>query len=114
MPIAAYPFVSDRNAAKLDHNPISPVPRDPVTTIVKRTGKKLRAVIFDGGLDNHTHCIRQNTDSEDLQLLFLFIFLLLLLLLLLLLFLSLLLLLFLLSKIIKTVFVASRCEDGKC
>ena len=48
-------------------------------------------------LDNHTHCIRQNTDSEDLQLLFLFIFLLL--------FLSLLLLL--LSKIIKTVFVAS-------
>ena len=82
--------------------------------------------------DNRTYCIRQNTDSEDLKLLFLFIFLLLLLLLLLLLFLlplvlllvllllfvllflSLLLLLFLLSKIIKTVFVASRCEDGKC
>ena len=54
--------------------------------------------------DNRTYCIRQNTDSEDLQLLFLFIFLLLLLLL----------LLFLLSKIIKTVFVASRREDGKC
>ena len=33
----------------LDHNPMSPVPRDPVTTIVERTGKKLRAVIFDGG-----------------------------------------------------------------
>ena len=28
---------------------MSPVPRDPVTTIVERTGKKLRAVIFDGG-----------------------------------------------------------------
>ena len=49
MPIAAYPSVSNRNAARLDHNPMSPVPRDPVTTIVERTGKKLRAVIFDGG-----------------------------------------------------------------
>ena len=49
IPIAAYPFVSDRNAARLDHNPMSPVPRDPVTTIVERTGKKLPAVIFDGG-----------------------------------------------------------------
>ena len=28
---------------------MSPVPREPVTTIVERTGKKLRAVIFDGG-----------------------------------------------------------------
>ena len=49
MPIAAYPFVSDRNTARLDHNPMSPVRREPVTTIVERTGKKLRAVIFDGG-----------------------------------------------------------------
>ena len=49
IPIAAYPFVTDRNAARLDHNPMSPVPREPVTTIVERTGKKLRAVIFDGG-----------------------------------------------------------------
>ena len=66
--------------------------------------------------DDRTSCIRQNTDSEDLELLFLFIFLLLLLLLLLFLSLSLLLLLLLLllSKIIKTVFVASRREDGKC
>ena len=28
---------------------MSPVPREPVTTIVERTGKKLRAVIFDDG-----------------------------------------------------------------
>ena len=49
MPIAAYPFVSDRNAARLDHNPMSPVPREPMTTIVELTGKKLRAVMFDGG-----------------------------------------------------------------
>ena len=49
MPIAAYLFISDRNAARLDHNTMSPVPREPVTTIVERTGKKLRAVIFDGG-----------------------------------------------------------------
>ena len=49
MPIAAYPFVSDRNAVRLDNNPMSPVPREPVNTIVERTGKKLRAVIFDGG-----------------------------------------------------------------
>ena len=28
---------------------MSPVPREPVDTIVERTGKKLRAVIFDGG-----------------------------------------------------------------
>ena len=49
IPIAAYPFVSDRNAARLDHNPMSPVPCEPVNTIVERTGKKLRAVIFDGG-----------------------------------------------------------------
>ena len=49
IPIAAYPFVSDKNAARLDNNPMSPVPREPVTTIVNRTGKKLRAVIFDGG-----------------------------------------------------------------
>ena len=47
IPIATYPFVSDRNTARLDNNPMSPVPRDPVTTIVERTGKKLRAVIFD-------------------------------------------------------------------
>ena len=31
---------------------MSPVPRDPVTTIVERTGKKLRAVIFDGALSS--------------------------------------------------------------
>ena len=36
IPIAAYPFVSDRNAARLDNNPMSPVPREPVTTIVER------------------------------------------------------------------------------
>ena len=28
---------------------MSPVPREPVITIVERTGKKLRAVLFDGG-----------------------------------------------------------------
>ena len=28
---------------------MSPVPRERVNTIVERTGKKLRAVIFDGG-----------------------------------------------------------------
>ena len=49
MPIAAYPFVSNRNAARLDNNPMSPVPREAVNTIVERTGKKLRVVIFDGG-----------------------------------------------------------------
>ena len=49
MPIAAYPFVSDRNAARLDNNLMSSVPREPVNTIIERTGKKLRAVIFDGG-----------------------------------------------------------------
>ena len=49
MPIAAYPFVSDKNAARLDINPMSPVPREAVDTIVERTGKKLRAVLFDGG-----------------------------------------------------------------
>ena len=49
MPIAAYLFVSDRNAARLNNNPMSPVPCEAVTTIVERTGKKLRAVIFDGG-----------------------------------------------------------------
>ena len=49
IPIAAYPFVSDKNAAKLDTNPMSPVPGEPVNTIVERTGKKLRAVPFDGG-----------------------------------------------------------------
>ena len=49
IPIAAYPFISDRNAARLDHNPMSRVPRKPVDTIVESTGKKLRAVIFDGG-----------------------------------------------------------------
>ena len=49
MPIAAYPFVSDKNAAKLDRNPMSSVPCESVNTIVERTGKKIRAVIFDGG-----------------------------------------------------------------
>ena len=48
MPIAAYPFVSERNT-RLDNNPMSLVPREPVDTTVERTGKKLRAVIFDGG-----------------------------------------------------------------
>ena len=28
---------------------MSPVPREPVDTIVERTGKKIRAVLFDGG-----------------------------------------------------------------
>ena len=36
MPIAAYPFVSDKNAARLDNNPMSPVPRELVNTIVER------------------------------------------------------------------------------
>ena len=45
MPIAAYPFVSDRNAARLDNNPMSPVPHEPVTTIVERNGKRLRAIM---------------------------------------------------------------------
>ena len=49
MPIAAYSFVIDKNAARLDNNPMSPLPRVPVDTIVERTGKKLRAVLFDGG-----------------------------------------------------------------
>ena len=49
IPIAAYPLVSDKNAARLDNNPMSPVPREPVDTIVERTGKKLHAVLFDGG-----------------------------------------------------------------
>ena len=43
------PFVSDKNTARLDNNPMSPVPREPVDTIVERTGKKLRAVLFDDG-----------------------------------------------------------------
>ena len=38
MPIAAYPFDSDKNAARLDTNPMSPVPREPADT----TGKKLQ------------------------------------------------------------------------
>ena len=46
IPIVAYPFVSDRNATRLDNNPMSSVP---LNTIVERTGKKLHAVIFDGG-----------------------------------------------------------------
>ena len=49
MPIAAYPFVSDKNAAKLGTNPMSPVPHEPADNIVKRTSKKLRAVLFDRG-----------------------------------------------------------------
>ena len=49
MPIAAYLFVSDKNAARLDTNPRSPVPREAADTTVERTGKKLRAVIFDDG-----------------------------------------------------------------
>ena len=48
-PIAPYPYVSDASAARLDNNPMSPVPRDPADTIVERTGKQLRAVLFDGG-----------------------------------------------------------------
>ena len=49
MPIATYPFVSDKNAARLDTNPMSPVPRESADTIVECTGKKLRAVLFDRG-----------------------------------------------------------------
>ena len=48
-PIAPYPCVSDRNAARLDNNPMSTVPREPADTIVERTGKQLRPVLFDGG-----------------------------------------------------------------
>ena len=46
--IAPYPYVSAVNAARLDNNPMRAVPRYPVNTIVERTGKKLRAVIFNG------------------------------------------------------------------
>ena len=49
MPIATYPFISDKNAARLDINHLSPVPREPADAIVERTGKKLRAVLFNGG-----------------------------------------------------------------
>ena len=49
MPIAAYPFVSDKNAARLDTNPMINLPREPADTIVERTDKKLRALIFDVG-----------------------------------------------------------------
>ena len=35
--------------ARLDVNPMSPVPLHPDDTIVERTGKQLRAVLFDGG-----------------------------------------------------------------
>ena len=45
----AHPFVSDKNAARLDNNPMSPVPRESADTIVERTGKKLSAVLFDDG-----------------------------------------------------------------
>ena len=48
-PIVPYPYVSDRNTARLDNNPMSPVPRKPADTIVERTGKQLRAVLFVGG-----------------------------------------------------------------
>ena len=37
MPIAAYPFVSDKNAARLDNNPMSPAPREPLTTTVQKS-----------------------------------------------------------------------------
>ena len=47
--IAPYPYVSDVYAARLDNNPMSPVPRDPEHTIVEDTGMKLRAVLLDGG-----------------------------------------------------------------
>ena len=59
MPIAAYPFVSDRNAARLDHNPMSPVPREPVNTIVELTGKKLRAVTQSRCLSQSSYTSRE-------------------------------------------------------
>ena len=47
--IPPYPYDSDVNAARLDFNPMNPVPRHPEDTIVDRTGKQLRAVLFNGG-----------------------------------------------------------------
>ena len=47
--IPPYPYVSTANAARLDVNPVSPVPHHSEKTIVARTGKQLRAVLFDGG-----------------------------------------------------------------
>ena len=47
--IPSYPFVSIANAARLDIKPMSLVPRHPEETIVARTGKQLRAVLFNGG-----------------------------------------------------------------
>ena len=47
IPTAAYPFVSDRNAARLDNNPMSPVTREPVNTIVERTADD-NAPAYDG------------------------------------------------------------------
>ena len=69
IPIAAYSFISDRNAARLDNNPMLPVPHEPVNTIVERTGKKLRAVIFDGGspspdVSRIVHIYHENIDKS--------------------------------------------------
>ena len=47
--IMPYPYVCDVNAARLDTYPMGPVPRDPEDNILERTGKQLRAVLFDGG-----------------------------------------------------------------
>ena len=66
MPIAAYPLVSDKNVARLDTNPVSPVPREPADTIVERTGKKLRAVIFDGGLPSPDVSRTVHIDHENI------------------------------------------------
>ena len=49
IPFQPYSFVCTASAARLDINPMSPVPHHPEETIVARTGKQLRAVIFDGG-----------------------------------------------------------------
>ena len=47
--IQPYPYVSDVNAARLEIKTMSPVPRRPEDTIVARSGKQLRPVLFDGG-----------------------------------------------------------------
>ena len=61
MPIAAYPFVS-----ALDTNPMSPVPRESVDTIVERTGKKLRVVLFDGGSPSLTVSRTVHIDHKNI------------------------------------------------
>ena len=47
--IPPYPYASNANAARLDDNPMNPVLRYPEETVVARTGKQLRAVLFHSG-----------------------------------------------------------------